>query len=436
MQKFILSIIAAAALLSAEVAFAGEYRYFNVDSATVRQWTATNWSLEITHSDPLDMDGLASQWRGVWSWNAPSEIEADSFRVDPSPYLPSICTSSTALCGLGGYATTSPWTYSGTSGGSLLDDVTPIRSYLYFCDSNGVTAGGNCGNEADIRNSDLVYWTSVLWEYGESSGTPEEDPDGSFISSYNPALASTTASTTVWLDAAGYNSGAYEQLEFLLIGDSPGTQSRLEIFPLASYGYFLVGDTTELPAGQYWGWVKLVDTDGVHSALSYDLKFRVATTSPDTWLGLGVQVFTPTATSAPLLPDCLWYQFDLSKCVYSLFIPSVTDLTGLLGQATSSLFSRFPFGYATRMVTILTTSQATSTLPDVILTVPDGMPGAGASVDLTPWPYFGTSSPIQTATDSDGNTYWDIIEVGWTSLVILIFGLWALGVVLSEAKHH
>lgn len=433
-----LSILYLATLLVPEDAFASpEYRFFQIDTATVNQWTDSAWSLKITHSDPLEMSDLASQWRGVWSWNSPSEMESDVFRTYPSAYLPSVCTSSTSLCGLGGYSTTSPWTLYQTSGTSAFDDVSQIRAYLYFCDSNGSSAGGNCGSEADIRNSDLVYWTSVLWTYGSTTGIPDGDTtnDPSYISSFNPALGSTTASTTVYFSVEGFNSGEYEEVAFEYIGDSPNTISGLLSFDLND-GYYSVSGSSYLPAGQYWGWVKMYDTDGVFPSVIEDLKFRVATTNPDTIFGFGAQVFTPTATSAPLLPDCLWYMFDLGKCLYQLAIPSGVQFVSLIGQATSGLFARVPFGYATRILSILSGDVGTSSLPSVVLTVPERLPGGGSTLDLTPWQHLGTSSKLQTAVDSNGDTLWDIVEVGWNSLCILIFTLWLFGVILNESKHH
>jgi len=251
---------------------------------------------------------------------------------------------------------------------------------------------------------------------------------GSFILEFSPALGSTTASTSVYVSGEGFNAGEYDTFAIEMIGDSPGAVSKSVAWPISS-GDFFVEDTVSFPVGQYWGWAVMRDSSRSATEIRKPMKFRVATTSPDTYFGFGLQVFTPTATSAPILPDCIIGSFDLAKCLYALVIPSMTDVVSLLNTATSTLLARMPFGYFTRLTTILLAPVATSTLPSVILTVPDDLPGAGKTLDLTPWPYlFGEDSLLGSTTlPHSSTTLSSLVLPGWNLLVLFIFAAYVFG---------
>jgi len=102
------------------------------------------------------------------------------------------------------------------------------------------------------------------------------------IDSFQPALGSTTASTSVAFSASGYNeSGHYERVAFQYLGDSPGTISGMTEVSISS-GYYGIAFVDDLPAGQYWGWVRMIDTSGDYMDVAEAIKFRVATTDPQT----------------------------------------------------------------------------------------------------------------------------------------------------------
>lgn len=136
-----------------------------------------------------------------------------------------------------------------------------------------------------------------------------------------------------------------------------------------------------------------------------------------------------TGTSSPSFttPDsCNMFSgsFSLDQCLTYWVIPTPDALTGVWNEFKDNFLTRAPFGYATRFVDIATT-VATSSLPSLDVSVPAGYPGAGATFHLTPWDkLMGSTSMLSEATSTtDGKTFRQIVEPGWDTFVLALFGL-------------
>jgi len=360
------------------------------------------YDFDITASSSLDILGsrYLSFTSGASAYDGSCRYELSSPQDIPAGIYWALLTKTTGMV------------FSGGGSGS--------NSYIYDQVAPTEWLGAN-----DLSNVSLYFIEN------EGTTTPDtviESPSASIITSFSPVLGSTTASTSVYISGEGFNTGEYDTFAIEMIGDSPNTVSKSVAWPISA-GYFSVSDVTSYPVGQYWGWAVLRDSSRSATEIRKPMKFRVATTSPDTYFGFGLQVFTPTATSAPILPDCIIGSFDLAKCLYALVIPSMTDVVSLLNTATSTLLARMPFGYFTRLTTILLAPVATSTLPSVILTVPDDLPGAGKTLDLTPWPYlFGEDSLLGSTTlPHSSTTLSSLVLPGWNLLVLFIFAAYVFG---------
>lgn len=101
----------------------------------------------------------------------------------------------------------------------------------------------------------------------------------------------------------------------------------------------------------------------------------------------GVAGLTATS-SAVSLDSCNLFTFDIGTCLAVLFLPSASDMQNTIQFAKDNILSRAPWGYATRMVAILTNNATTTistALPTWTVTFPSiqgvsGSPLAGTSI--------------------------------------------------------
>ncbi len=119
---------------------------------------------------------------------------------------------------------------------------------------------------------------------------------------------------------------------------------------------------------------------------------------------------------------------NLFTCVLGaisvLTVPTASELAGFGANLQNSFLARVPFGYVTRF-TVIASTVATSSLPTLAISLPNGFPGAGESFDLTPWnALMGTTSMLSTATSTQsGKTLRQIVEPGWDIFVLACLGL-------------
>jgi len=114
---------------------------------------------------------------------------------------------------------------------------------------------------------------------------------------------------------------------------------------------------------------------------------------------------------------------NISDCVSWLLWPSPTQSQANLERIKTGFLTHFPLGYITRVVTLLT-SSSTYALPELAITLPSGTEVAGQTFTLTPWNYImGSSSPLGTATSSDGVTLRQATETYWNYLWYILLAM-------------
>jgi len=134
-------------------------------------------------------------------------------------------------------------------------------------------------------------------------------------------------------------------------------------------------------------------------------------------------------------PDsCKILYFDLVECFKYLVIPTADTGVKLYGVATTSIFSLPPFSWAYNFFDILG-SDSTTSLPAVVLIVPNGIPGAGKSLDLSPWKamrdfwlYVPSGNFITAATTS---SIYEVTKPIFNVAYLLIFGFWFFLIVIK-----
>lgn len=120
----------------------------------------------------------------------------------------------------------------------------------------------------------------------------------------------------------------------------------------------------------------------------------------------------------------------VTTMVSAMVIPNQQQAQQLIEGARSSFLEKAPWGYATRVYDIVSYSTATSTLPSIAFTLPDGLPGAEREqvIDFSPW------APIESAVDRIDNTEVETIDGSplemflfwWNTMWLIVFALWVI----------
>lgn len=142
-------------------------------------------------------------------------------------------------------------------------------------------------------------------------------------------------------------------------------------------------------------------------------------------LANGILFGTTTAGIATsTFEACYPSAFNLVGCAKGLIIPSPQSISLALGQAKDGFLSYFPFGYVSRFYKIIS-GTATTTLPNLSITVPAGFPASGDTLNLTMWgKLMGPGSYLSTATSTvTGHTFYGTFESYWEKFVYFVFGL-------------
>jgi len=117
---------------------------------------------------------------------------------------------------------------------------------------------------------------------------------------------------------------------------------------------------------------------------------------------------------------------NVQNCINAFFRGPMDYIYGLLQNNVYTFLHAAPWGYATRTVEILVGSNATTTLPSIAVSVPTGLPGAGATIDFTPWtPISNAVSKIDTTRVStiDGSPL-EKFEFYWNTMWYIVFAFW------------
>lgn len=126
--------------------------------------------------------------------------------------------------------------------------------------------------------------------------------------------------------------------------------------------------------------------------------------------------------------SCEIAEFDLSKCLISIVVPSGAQMQSLADQLINDSLTKVPFGYITRFVQIITSGEAVLP-PDLTYTYgtsgPDELEGKTFSINV--FEAF-TIVPTIEADDGSGKNVWDIIM----PYVEMIVALGVFGVILAD----
>lgn len=162
-----------------------------------------------------------------------------------------------------------------------------------------------------------------------------------------------------------------------------------------------------------------------------------STSLDDILAGLKDFQFTAT-TTAQALASCNPLSFGLVDCLNVLFVPSVQDMTSLWDYVRDSLFSRAPWGYGTRLITILTnnaSSTMSTDLPTFTVQFPIGSPLYDSPITFNMQEILMTgSTTIATLVDPiTGKTMREIVEpfillfIAISALIIVFHDLMGMG---------
>jgi len=280
----------------------------------------------------------------------------------------------------------------------------------------------------------------------------------SFEPEQNEVVATTSAFTiTGYVNEADWSDGMTAFVNFNNLGCS-GTvvgvgalnlcQPSFE-FEIESSGDFSYSTTTTWPTGGVWNWTASIGSEewcfmgfclSNRTLTSKSGSFIVGyTTARDEFAStttaiIGDFLGTATSTLNVNLSACNMFSgFSLLECLSSLLIPSGEQLNQIMTSFRDNFLSKAPWGYATRMITIIQ-NPATSTMPSLGITFPDNMPPeiAGLSFDFNPWIAF-TNSPLASATTSDGETFLETFTYWWNIIVLALFAIGTFHMIIGFA---
>lgn len=275
---------------------------------------------------------------------------------------------------------------------------------------------------------DSTVATSSSFTYGVSGYISEEDfTENSFV---RMRLSNLTQEGLNFSQTAGF-AGWF-------IGD----EERIEYeFPIYTSGAFDVSTTTELELiGRYqvdvdliapsfdWWFISIGET----TLLSETYYFTASTTTwfDDYTTTIGEQLselFSATTTAeCNISLTGILDKDNLKSCVFYLYAWSGDSITAVLGDYLDDFLYRVPWGYATRIYNIITTTSASTTPPNLTMTLPEGMAGTGSSLDLTPWDDIQNTVALIDTYDGvdDGDSMWDTIIYYYNACWYVLFAVW------------
>jgi len=136
-------------------------------------------------------------------------------------------------------------------------------------------------------------------------------------------------------------------------------------------------------------------------------------------------------TTTQSIIRCNPSDFDITTCLISLIVPPSYVFSNAYTRLKQDALTHFPLGYITNFISILV-NTASSSLPVISGTVPQGIPGAGTSFSLSlnhvldPILY----EDIRPYVDSD-DTLYDITYPYWATLIYILTGLYLIGRILG-----
>lgn len=324
--------------------------------------------------------------------------------TDPYQYTDGAGSDYSVWWSVGGVLTEQT-TYTVTSGGVLewnpITDTSTRFISLTPLASSTVATTSNLGAHIYVNSKDYV---SGMYLNVALTNQQVEELGGSALDAWNAATGNggieipiatsgdMTLSTTTTYMGAGLTYATYSIR-------TPTLFSSLPIFGILFSPTTLVASSSYYFVGYQTAFNKAL-AEGGGSLVSYIL----------------------TGTTTNPVPFCSPTTFSLEACLTSLIVPSGDQLNEFYLNVQQSILQKWPFGYITRAITILSTTTETK-LPKLSATIPNGYPGAGNDITLDPFAAFASTSILNTATSSDsGETLKTIVEPYWKNAVLFAFG--------------
>jgi len=126
--------------------------------------------------------------------------------------------------------------------------------------------------------------------------------------------------------------------------------------------------------------------------------------------------------------------FDWYGCLYFLIIPTAENLQSTGDTLYQQVLVKFPLGYITSIIGAMYTEQ-TQAIPRITTTIPDGIAGTGATLDIgidqqsLGWIFNATST--YGTPEQKGKTLWTIVDPYWQIVVYLALGTYILSRILG-----
>lgn len=317
-------------------------------------------------------------------------------------------------------------------------------------DCGGVTCITSVTPPDDPTGSNALA-TSTTFAFGaEGFVAPDDFVEGMWlrITYQNNVSAATLAVGPLFSDAGNALCSA---LPNWLCPHAPdnyelsGTSDGEFLIPIEDSGIFTFSTTTDIqnigrhtmrtsifkPQPNMFG----LETFDGNEFLSTTTQFTVATSSSYD-LAIGSTVEAILELHDPNNPPSCYFDWTtpgeyityIQKCALSLFSVAAENIAYTLQSAMGDLLSRAPWGYATRVFTIITDNTATTSLPSLAVAIPAGLPSAGTTFDFSPW------EPTAAAVDKIDTTVVETIDGSpldqfmfwWNLMWSLAFAFWLL----------
>jgi len=292
-----------------------------------------------------------------------------------------------------------------------------------------------------------VYPQSLFFSSSTHQWTVINEPLNTHIDFFSFSTSTLIATSTGYI-----NSGDY--IEFWQVCDVNGISQYYEKFLATSTGFY-TKSYQFYGCPQYTGTTTIGDgytifnsldrydynyydpfgTEGLDMSqfdIVLDQEFIYIPSSNDfVYLGGGGGFST---SSIPFLrPDYDCSITNVYGCIQQgldwAFVPDPNAMQGYIQKLKDGFITKFPIGYFYVIYDVLTTT-ATSSLPVLSATIPNGIVGAGASISLDfnhslDWILNATTSQF-TQSGQSSDTLYEIVEPYWNTFVYIALGFYII----------
>lgn len=292
-----------------------------------------------------------------------------------------------------------------TGSGQMYLTLSDTNGNAYYVRASYVRTGSTC--------SDIIYdpYISSLNE----------------ITSFTPSYASTTSATTTPISFGG--TATVDGIFFIGLKVTVSNTDRPLEAGTSTTSYFSGSGSVNVDyingEGTYAGRLELIPAEGLSDPIGDHISQLL-------YITVGESGMVPLGEVIDL-PYCAIGTFNLAKCLSSMVIPSSWgDITKIIQSTWNTIKWNFPLGYFTTFWEILKKTDK-EPLPTIDLTVPEGIPGAGATLDLSlesiSWLWNATTT--FGTTEQKGKTFYSITEPYWNTFVYLGLFLYIISRILG-----